>query len=219
MTAEPAPSAQPAVNATRISLREQLGASQPDFELVVPDGWKRVPADEAGEALVQGLLNEKMMQTGRPDLMAYMRRMVRDGFEEMRQSGAVAVFMPIDPTGQGYLGVPTSIIAVLRRSEPDASLDEYVRHAIQRYGAKPLFDDLRTVRFETEKAHEVEGGTIVVSSTHYVTPMPGTRRQRALELIATYSKPEGEPRTDKRLEMLHTLFDLCASTIRWVVPA
>lgn len=204
---------------TRVSLREQLGAALPDFTLVVPDGWKRVPVDEAGEALVQGLVSEKMMQTGRPDLMAYLRRMLREGFEEMRQSGATAVFMPIDPSGQGYLGVPTSIIAVIRKSEPGASLDEYVTHAIRRYDAKPLFDDMRTVRFETEKSHEVDGGTIVVSSTHYVTPMPGSRRQRALELIATYSKPEGTPRTDEKLEMLHALFDVCASTVRWVAPA
>lgn len=203
----------------RVSLREQLGATQPDFEIVVPEGWRRVAVDAAGEALVDGMLDAKMMQTGRPDLMAYLRRMLRDGFEEMRQSGALAVFMPLEQSSRGHIGIPASIIAVMRKSEPEASLDDYVKHAIRRYDAKPLFEDLRTVRFETEKEHEVDGGVIVVSSTHYVTPMPGTRRQRALELIATYSKPEGVARTSDELDALHALFDLCASTIRWVAPA
>ncbi|MGM1028804.1 MAG: protein TPRXL [Actinomycetota bacterium] len=205
--------------ATRISLREELGASaELEFELRVPDGWERFSTDEAAEALLQDRLRSRMMQTGRPDLMVGLRRMLTESFEQMRQGGAAAVFMPMDPEGRGYVETPTTIMAVLRKAEPGATLDDYVTHAIRTYGAEPLFGDLRTIRFETETERELDGETIVVSSTHYVTPMPGSRRARALELVATYGRPSGLPRSSDVASALHALFDVCASTVRWVRP-
>lgn len=202
-----------------VSLREQLGAApEPDFELTVPQGWQRVATDEGGEQMLERRLRERMMAAGRPDLMAGLRRLLKESFEQMRESGAVATFMPLDPDGRGYVEAPTSISAVLRTGTPEEPLDRYVQQAIRQFRAEPLFGDLRTLRFETELEQEVDGTTIVASSTHYITPMPGTRRRRALELVATYGRPPGVARSSDTAQAMHGLFDICASTLRWVPP-
>lgn len=203
----------------RVSLREALGGgAMPEFELRVPSGWARIAADDAGQATLEQRLSAKMMQSGRPDLMAGLRSMLRESMASMREHGAVAVFMPMDESGLGQTGAPTSITAYLRKGTPDAPLDEYVQQVIRRFDAKPLLEDLRTLRFETESTRDLDGVTAVLSTTHYITPVPGTRRQRAIELLATYGRPESMPRDDERVDALHVLFDLCASTLRWKAP-
>lgn len=200
----------------RVSLREALGAMpMPGFELALPSGWGRISADEDGQAELERRVRERMMQTGRPDLMAGLRALLRESMGSMREHGAVAVFLPLDPDGAGQTGTATSITACLRTGTPDAPLDEYVQQAIRRFDAKPFFDDLRTLRFETESTRDLDGVTATISTTHYITPVPGTRRQRALELLATYGRPESMARDDERIELLHAMFDLCASTLRW----
>lgn len=200
----------------RVSLREELGAMpMPRFELTLPNGWGRIRADEGGQAELERRVRDRMMQTGRPDLMAGLRAMLRESMGSMREHGAVAVFLPLDPGGAGQTGAATSITACLRTGTPDATLDEYVQQAIGRFDAKPLLDDMRTLRFETEATRDLEGVAAVISTTHYITPVPGTRRQQALELLATYGRPESMARDDERIELLHTMFDLCASTLRW----
>ncbi|MGC5077322.1 hypothetical protein [Agrococcus sp. DT81.2] len=200
----------------RVSLREALGAMPlPRFELTLPEGWGRISADEEGQADLERRVRERMMRTGRPDLMAGLRALLRESMGSMREHGAVAVFLPLDPDGTGQTGAATSITACLRTGTPDAPLDEYVQQAIRRFDAKPLLDDLRTLRFETESTRDLDGVSAVISTTHYITPVPGTRRQRALELLATYGRPESMARDDERIELLHTMFDLSASTLRW----
>ncbi|WP_347754542.1 hypothetical protein [Agrococcus sp. ProA11] len=200
----------------RVSLREELGAMpMPSFELALPTGWGRIATDEGGQADLERRVSERMMRTGRPDLMAGLRAVLRESMTSMRDHGAVAVFLPLDPDGAGQTGTPTSITAFLRTGTPEAPLDEYVQQAIRRFEAQPFFDDLRTLRFETESSRDLDGVTAIISTTHYITPVPGTRRQRALELLATYGRPESMPRDDERVELLHAMFDLCASTLRW----
>lgn len=203
----------------RISLREELGAPpDPEFELTLPRGWARVSVDEAGERMLNDRLRTRMMRTGRPDLQVALQRMLRDSFAGMRDNGAVATFMPMDSSDEKSLFVPASIIAVIRRSTPESPIDTYAQAAIRQYGAKPFMGDLRTLRFETESEQDIDGQPIVVSTSHYLTPVPGSRRQRALELMATYGRPEHLSRESANPQALHTLFDVCASTLRWVRP-
>jgi hypothetical protein len=200
----------------RVSLREELGAgAPPEFTIAVPRGWERVPVDEGGRTQLEQRLSSRMMQVGRLDLMIELRRMLRENLSVMAEHGAVALFMPLDPDGLGQTGAPTSITAYLRKGEPGAELDDYARQVIQRFGAAPLYDDLRTLRFETESTRDVDGTPVVLSTTHYLTPMPGSRRRRAVELLATYGRPESMPRDDERVVGLHVLFDVCASSLRW----
>ncbi|WP_413316909.1 hypothetical protein AA0Z99_09830 [Agrococcus sp. 1P02AA] len=202
-----------------VSLREALGAARaPEFHLTVPSGWARIATDEAGQRLLERRMGERMMQTGRPDLTAGLRSMLRESLDAMREHGAVALFIPMDEHGLGQVGAPTSITAYARRSTEDERLDDYVQHVIRRFDAQPLHGDLRTLRFETESAREIDDLEAIISTTHYITPVPGTRRQRAIELLATYGRPASMPREDERVEGLHALFDICASTVRWSAP-
>lgn len=202
----------------RVSLRAELGAAaEPDFALTLPRGWARTAVDEAAEAMLAKQLRQRMMQAGRPDIEVAVRRMLRESFAAMRGNGAVAAFMPLDSSGDG-LFVPASIIAVIRRGTAESPIDAYAQFAIRQYGAEPLMGDTRTMRFETESEQEVEGEQVVISTTHYLTPVPGTRRRRALELMATYGRPQHLSREAENPRALHALFDMCASTLRWVRP-
>jgi hypothetical protein len=202
----------------RVSLRAELGAApEPDFALTLPRGWGRTAVDEAAETMLAKQLRQRMMQAGRPDFEVAVRRMLRESFAALRENGAVAAFMPLDGTRDG-LFVPASIIAVMRRGTPESPLDGYAQLAIRQHDAAPLMGDMRTMRFETESEREVEGEQIVISTTHYLTPVPGTRRRRALELMATYGRPQHLSREAEHPSALHALFDLCASSLRWLRP-
>ncbi|MER7797567.1 hypothetical protein [Microbacterium sp. NPDC096154] len=201
------------------SLREQLGAApDPEFHLRLPAGWVRRTPDDASEAEMERLLRRRLMPINRPDLMAASRTLLRDSFRQMRDSRVVAMFLPLNDEELGYLPVPASMMAVIRQGTPEAPLDEYVEHLIRREGARPLFDDTRIMRCERETERDEGGQRIVMSGTSYVTPVPGTKRKRALEIVASYGRPVDVPRDNELIEAVHTLFDVTLSTLTWRRP-
>lgn len=202
----------------RRSLREALGARpDPEFELTLPRGWGAVTVDESGRSLLERRLQERMMQAGRPDLHVQLRSMLRDSFRTMESQGALVTYMALDPEGEGQFGA-TSMTAIMRRSTPDAPLDEYVQYAIRELGAHPLMGDLRTMRFVSEVRRDLGDEEAIATSVHYLTPVPGSRRQRALELQATFGRPASVPADHPTVVNLLAMFDACASTLRWTRP-
>lgn len=206
-----------APTAERISLRAALGAApEPDFELSLPEGWERIATDEHGEGDLERRVSRRLMQASRPDLFVEARRLLQDGFAQMREQGAVAVFVPTHGTGKQQLPVPASITAVLRSAPPGETLDREVQQAIRMHDAKPLLGDLRTLRFEVESQREIGDAAITVATTHYITPVPGTRRRRALDLVAVVGRPVGMPADHPGAAAMRAVLDACASTVRWV---
>ncbi|MCR8672012.1 hypothetical protein [Agrococcus sp. HG114] len=199
-------------------LRAALGvAPDPEFELELPPGWARHAPDAATRDRFAAGIRQRMMQAHRPDLYAQAQRLLDDSFEAMRRGDTIAFFAPTDP-GDETLWLPASILASVRRAQPDVTLDEAVRHAILEYDAAPLDGQKRIVRFERDALETLQGESLRVLTVVYLTPIPGTRRRRALQLTATINRPVDVDVDDPVVDAQRLLIDACVSTLRWRRP-
>ncbi|MFD1717826.1 hypothetical protein [Georgenia deserti] len=196
-------------------LRQALGAQpDPEFDLELPTGWSRREPDEATMHDMLAAMKRRLMESHRPDLYAQAKVLVERAFDDMRRGGVFAFFSATDP-GPDTLFVPSTINASVRRAEPGQSLDDVARALIRDYKATPLLGDKRTLRVEREKMARMGSETLVNHSVVYLTPIPGARRRRALQLVAGFARrPETAP-DDPALDSLRVLFDTCVSTLRW----
>lgn len=204
---------------TGATLREELGgAPDPDFELQLLPGWERRTPDDADQEQLEEALKRRFMDLQRPDLFAEARAMLHESHRAMQREGAIAYYVAAEGS-EDTLWIPGSIIVSLRRPPTGGTLDELVRHAIREYGATPLFGDRRFIRFEREHSRKVGGETLVVSSLTYMTPVPGSKRRRALQLTASFGRPGELHRDDDKVRAIKSAFDLCVSTLRWIPRA
>lgn len=205
------------------SLREMLGsAPDPEFELTLPRGWERSAPTADAQVDLERRLSRKLMSVGSVDAMhadARLRGVLRQAMNDMRERKVVAWFAPSAETDGPPFPVPASIVATIRSAPTTQLMDGYVKGLITKDGARPLADNRALLRLERENVREEGGARVVLSSTLYVTPVPGSRRRRALELLAGYGRPADVPRDDEEVEFLHTFFDLMVSTLRWREPA
>lgn len=207
------------VNSQGGSLRDLLGASKdPEFDLKLIDGWERHVPDAADRDALEAAMKQRFMAGNRPDLHATLRAQLDQAFTLMKQQSVIAYFAPTgETTSKTY--IPGSMFATIRRAPNGESLDGYVAQAIQQYGAKPLFGDKRFIRFERETTKHLDGGSIVMTSIAYVTPMPGSNRRRGLQLTASIARPVEMAATDPKAVGWKTALDLCVSTLRWTAPS
>ncbi|UFU07090.1 hypothetical protein [Ruania halotolerans] len=200
------------------SLRQDLGVRpDPEFELDLPPGWSRREPDDATLQSMLSDLKQRLMQAHRPDMYAQMKTLMEQSFDDMRRGGVLAFFSATDP-GPDTLFVPSSINASILTAEPGRSLDDVARTLFRDHGATPLFGDKRTLRAEKEKTVRIGTDTLISHSVVYLTPVPGAKRRRALQLMVAFArKPETAP-DDPWLDSMRVLFDSCVSTLRWRAP-
>lgn len=199
-------------------LRASLGAApDPEFTMELPPGWTRRAPDRSTQAMMTAGLRSRMMQAHRPELFAQATSMLKDSFEIMRRGDVVAFFSATEP-GDDTLWLPASILASVRRAQPDVTLDEVVRHAILEYDAVALDDAKRIVRFERDALETVQDEQVRVLTVVYLTPIPGTHRRRALQLTASIARPVDMEADDPAIDAQRLLFDGCVSTLRWLRP-
>lgn len=200
------------------SLREELGGQpDPEFEMDLPPGWSRRPVAEDTSEHLLAALKQRLMQAHKPQAYAELKVLIEEGFKEMRRNGAFAYFSATDPE-PGTLWIPASIVASVRSAEAGKNLDDLARTLIRSHGATPLLGDKRTLRFESERSLRLEGKTLTNHSITYLTPIPGTGRRRALQLVAGFATEPGTPANDPLLGSLRMLLDGCVSTVRWHRP-
>lgn len=201
-----------------LTLREQLaGTPDPDFTLRMLPGWERRNPDDHDLDASLAALRQRCLREHRPELYATLRPMLEQAHEVMRKERAVAYYAPV--TGPDTLWLPGSIIASFRRNPDGTSLDELMARTIRHYGAAPLLGDKRFIRFEEDRVQRLQGGTLGMSSIVYLTPVPGSRRRRALQLTASFARPIDVDPGAERIRQFRTALDLCVSTLAWVRPA
>ena len=199
-------------------LRAELGApTVPDFEMTLPPGWTRKPVDDATLDDMLARLRDRLMKQHQPQAYAQLRGLVKESFASMKKDGAFAFFSATEED-DSTLWIPASIIASERRGEAGQSLDDLARMLITEYDATPLREDKRTMRFERERTVRLGTETVISQSIVYLTPIPGTGRRRALQLVAGFGRTPGESADDPYLLEMKRLFDTCVSTLRWQAP-
>lgn len=200
-------------------LRAELGApTVPDFEMTLPPGWTRKPVDDATLDDMLARLRDRLMKQHQPQAYAQLRGLVKESFASMKKDGAFAFFSATEED-DSTLWIPASIIASERRGEAGQSLDDLARMLIREYDATPLREDKRTMRFERERTVRLGNETVISQSIVYLTPIPGTGRRRALQLVAGFGRTPGESADDPYLLEMKRLFDTCVSTLRWRAPS
>ncbi|WP_417509052.1 hypothetical protein [Microbacterium sp.] len=199
-----------------MTLREQLGVSaEPDFEIDLPAGWERRNVGDDDRAALEAALRKKFLSVQRPDLYAAVHAMVDDSYTAMSAAGAVAYYAAT--TGdENTLWIPGSIIVSTRTATADVSLDQMVSHAIREFDAQPLLGDKRFIRFERDEIVTVGEASIGLTTVEYLTPIPTTRRRRALHFTATVARPAEAGADDEQVAASKMLYDACISTLRWV---
>lgn len=202
-----------------MALRDLLGARpDPEFELSLPKGWERHEPSTESQALIERRLSRQFMQVGSADAMqafGVLRNMLRQSMDEMRKQNVVGYFAPSGPDASTPFPVPASIIATIRSAPSSAEMDGYIKRMILEEGAEPLGRNRALLRIERENVRGEGDAQMVLSSTLYVTPVPGTRRRRALELLAGYGRPIDIPRDDEQIQFVHAFFDLMVASLRW----
>ena len=200
-------------------LREDLGVRpDPEFELDLPPGWTRSEPDEQTmEAMIAGT-KRRLMQAHRPDLFAQMKTMMEKSFEDMRRNGVFAFFSATE-NDPDTLFVPASMNASILRADAGESLDDTIRSLVTTRGAQPLNGDKRTMRIESQRQQRMGTDTVVQHSLMYLTPIPGSKRRRALRLVAGFASAVDASADDLAVDSLTLLFDSCVSTLRWRAPS
>lgn len=202
-----------------VPLRDLLGARpDPEFELSLPRGWERHDASPDAQALIERRLSRQLMRVGSVEAMqafGVLRTMLRQSMGEMRKQNVVGYFAPSGADLPTPFPVPASIIATVRSAPSSEEMDGYIKRLIIDEGAAPLDRNRALLRTERESIRRDGDAEVVLSSTLYVTPVPGTRRRRALELLAGYGRPVDIPRDDEQIQFVHSFFDLMIASLRW----
>ena len=201
-----------------MTLRGDLGLrSDPDFDLSLPPGWARHAPDDSTLDQMVNRVRQRCMEMHQPQLFAELKTQLEQSFADMKRAGVIAYFCPTDP-GPDTLAIPSSINASIRRAEPGATLDDLARSLIREHGATPLLGDKSMLRFETERTSRLGTDTVVSHSVVYMTPIPASRRRRALVLVAGFGRPAGVPADSDSMNAMRFLFDSCAASLTWREP-
>ena len=203
---------------TASGLRDELGVRpDPEFEMELPPGWSRSRPDDATLQSMLSDLKRRLMEAQRPELYAQAKSMLEQSFQDMRRNGVFAFFSATE-TDPGTLFLPASINASIRTAEAGESLDDMVRTLIREHGATSLLGEKRTVRAERERTVRLGTETIINHTVVYLTPVPGSKRRRALQLTAGFPRTLDAPADDPMIESMRLLFDTCVASLRWRVP-
>lgn len=198
----------------KVSLRDELAIPPlPTFDLALPRGWQRRTADKTTENQMIQSLRRRLMEQHSPHLFPEARDLLERSFKAVRENGVIAFFCPTDPDPR-TVAIPASINASIRSAEPGRNLDEVVLQMI-RSGAKPLFGDPRTMRLEREKVVTVGEEAVVNHSVVYITPVPGSSRRKALQLVAGFARMPDVSVDAPSVQGMRALFDACVSTLTW----
>ena len=197
-----------------MSLREELGVRKTvDFSIELPRGWSRFDIDGGHDVLLAGM-KKRFLEGHRPDLFVEAKATFDKAFEGMRKNGVFAFFAPASDDPDSVV-IPASINASIRTGDPGQSLDKLARDAIQKYGAKPLFGDPRTLRFERERQIDLGGEPVINHSLIYLTPVPGTQRRQALQLVAGFARTPDVAPDAPAMVATRALLDSCVATLSW----
>lgn len=196
------------------SLRAELGApTDPDFDLQLPEGWERRDVSPETEQAMLQAAKRRLMEAHRPDLFAQLRVELQESFAAMRAMDAIAHFGP-GPQAPDALFLPASLIASIRTPQPGVTLQQEMAERI-RHGATALHGDKRFVRDERELDRRIGTEVAKQRTVVYLTPVPGSRQSRALQLTLVITRGSEFPADDPALGGMLQLFDACVSTLRW----
>ncbi|WP_293695077.1 hypothetical protein [uncultured Agrococcus sp.] len=202
-------------------LRQELGApllpDVPAFRMAVPEGWIAFAATPENERALLQQASKRLMQQHRPDLMAEVQAMTTQSFKRLRSERGFMVVMPGDTTPE-ELFLPTAIHGSVRAATAQYTLDQVVKGAVARWGARPLDSNKQIAAWRQEGKISVQGEDVSTTTAAYLIPIPGAKRSRALQLVAAFVHPDERDPDDDLIEQWIDLIDAHVATFAWEKP-
>lgn len=201
-----------------MDLRAELGAkADPEYELELPPGWVRSRPDDEALVHMLAVVRDRTQRAHFPEAYVQVKKLLEDSFAQMRQHSVTDVFMP-GTDGAGTMYLPASMTGSVVHATPERTLEQLVHGMVRDLGARPLRGDTRIVRMVQERRVRVYDSTLMNHTITYLAPIPGTKRRRALRLVASFGHLPELPDYDAQVGVLYELFDSCAATLRWKKP-
>jgi hypothetical protein len=199
-----------------VSLRDELlGTAEPTprgYTLLVPPDWGRFVADDAGRDQLVELMRQRFLMVHRPDLFGEARAAVHRQWEQLRERGAIEVYLPIAAPVEG--GTPMSVVTVPWIAQGEFAEDVRRRAGTARVETMDAGDGSAVYRWESEREGQGSAEGVAAREICYVRPFPGTQPRRGVLVMASIVHP-GVAEAGPALEGFTALADAIASTLVW----
>ena len=202
------------------SLRSELLGDRrpvdlPDFGMLLPSGWKAHDVSEKTERALLAQARQRTMAAHRPELQGMLEANTSAALAAARAQGAMAMIMP-GPDTEGVLFAPASMLVSVREATNEYTLDDIVVDVVRNRGGQPLDENKRFVRWIEQRKVPLGGETVGAYSVVYLTPVPGTKRRKALQFTLSIAHTdEVETSSDELLAGWVALVDAHVGTFRW----
>jgi hypothetical protein len=200
------------------SLRDQLAGGRPgipEFRMTLPEGWTMYDTSGATERALLDRAKARLREAHRPDVYAALETHVTGALGAARRQGAFVMIMAGEDAPQ-WSTVPISVLGTITEGAPGVSLDAMVADAVERRGARALEGSRQFLRWTDRRTVELSGESAGAYTIVYLTPLPGSRRTKALLLTATLVHPtDVDPDEDPYMKNWLSLMDAHVLTFAW----
>ncbi len=157
----------------------------------------------------------RLREAHRPDVYASLETQVTGALKAARDRGAFFMITPGEDAPQ-WSAVPITVLGSVTEGAPGVTLDSMVADAVERRGARPLEGSKQFLRWVDRRVVELSGEKAGAYTVVYLTPVPGSRRSKALQMTATLLHPkDSDPEQDVAMMRWLSLLDAQILTFAW----
>jgi hypothetical protein len=183
--------------------------------MALPQGWRMLETSTTTEAEMLDTARTRLREAHRPDVAAALEGHVTVALKAARDAGAFFMITPGEDA-PSWSTVPISVLGSITEGAPGVALDSMVADAVERRGARPLEGSKQFLRWVDRRAVELSGEKVGAYTVVYLTPLPGSRRTKALQLTATFVHPtDTDPEEDEAMSRWMSLLDAHVLTFAW----
>lgn len=183
--------------------------------MLLPTGWTLNDTSVETEQRMLGEARSRLRESHLPDAYASLSENVRAALSRAREHGAFVLIMPGEDA-PAWATVPVSVLGSITTGRPDVSLDQLVADAVERRGAVALDGSRLFLRWAERRTANVSGETVAIYTVVYLTPVPGSKRTKALQFTAVLAHdPAVDPETDLQIQAWLAMLDASIVTFGW----
>lgn len=191
------------------------GSLIPPYRMLIPAGWQAYDLGEDDERTLVAQASTRLQSAGRADLARHLAQQVRDTLANLRRQNAFCYALAGESAPTWVLGA-ASLVGMRRDATPELPLDAIVEDAIVNHAAQPLGGDERFVRWTERREVTLDGEKVATTMLNYMTPVPGSRRTRAVQWVVNVAHAVDLPEDDPSLLAWNLLFDTHVASFTWV---
>ncbi len=183
--------------------------------MMPPAGWTMYDTSGATERELLDRAKARLRDVHRPEVYAALESHVTGALAAARRQGAFVMIMAAEDAPR-WSTVPISVLGTVTEGAAGVSLDAMVADAVERRGARALEGSRQFLRWTDRRTVELSGESAGAYTVVYLTPIPGSRRTKALQFTATLVHPtDVDPTQDLQMKTWLELLDTQLLTFAW----